>query len=134
MSRNSKPAAEQFADLGLTNQKHWTPAMQLAVKQKWSNLPIGDKVDDLRNAIADIVTDPTPSVEMLLATGFSKDEGACRVEAARLKRNATVNAWRRRNQLQAALDAREMKYAAMRAARSKKGAAAATDGLVQAAS
>jgi hypothetical protein len=134
MTRNSKPAAEQFADLGLTNPKHWTPAMELAVKQKWSNLPIGDKVDDLRAAIADVVTDVTPSPEMLQATGFSKDVDACRVEAARLKRNATVNAWRKRNQLQAALDAREMRYAAMRAARTHKADGNNNPGLVEAAS
>ena len=117
MARNSKPAAAQFEALGLT-PKDWTPAMQMAVKQKWSNLPVDDKVDDLRQRIADVEPEPTPSPDILMATGFSTKADECAEEAKRLKRNATVNAWRVRTQLQAALDARELRFAKVRAARS----------------
>jgi hypothetical protein len=113
MTRNTQSAADQFAGLGLA-EADYTPAMTLAVKQRWSNLPIDRKVDDLRAAVAAVKAVETPTVEILEAQGF---EGDAKVEAARLKRNATVNAWRERNQLQAALDAREARYAAMRAQR-----------------
>lgn len=120
MARNSKPAAAQFDALGLT-PTDWTPAMQMAVKQKWANLEVDAKVDDLRARIADVEPDPTPTADILMASGFSTDEDECAAEARRLKRNATVNAWRERTQLQAALDARELRYAKVRAARSKGG-------------
>ena len=114
MARNSKPAAEQFDALGLT-PKDWTPSMQMAVKQKWSNLEVDAKVDDLRQRIADVEPVPTPTPEILMASGFSADLDECTEEAKRLKRNATVNAWRTRTQLQAALDARELRFAKTRA-------------------
>lgn len=116
MTRKNNSAAAQFAAMGI-DPKDFTETMELAVKQKWSGLPVDEKVDDLRAQIADVEVDPTPTADMLQATGFSRDPDACRVEAARLKRNATVNAWRRRGQLQAALDAREIKFAKVRAKR-----------------
>jgi hypothetical protein len=115
MTRNSKPAEQQFLDLGLTDRATWTPAMNLAVKQKWSNLEVDAKVDDLRARIAAVTTAETPPVEVLTAQGVADPEK----EAARLRRNAGVNAWRVRSQLQAALDARELKFAALRGKRSK---------------
>lgn len=119
MTRESKAAADQFAALGIP-EADWTDTMRLAVKQRWSNLPVDVKVDDLRTRVAAVKKDPTPTAADLEAAGFAGD---ARTEAARLKRNAAVNAWRTRGQLQAALDARELKFAAMRAARGHKAAA-----------
>ena len=111
MTRNSKSAEQQFADLGLT-ARDYTPAMVLAIKQHWSNLQIDAKVDDLRAAIKAVTTEETATADILIAKGMPEDEA--RSEAARLRRNAGVQAWRQRNQLQAALDAREAKFAKMR--------------------
>lgn len=130
MSRSkATPAAEQFAALGLTDPAAWSPAMNLAVKQKWANLPVDRKVDDLRAELAAVEVAKTPDAAALLAGNAAgatepcyaaaTDQAAADVEAARLKRNAKVNAWRVRNQIQAALDARAMKFAAMRAGRGK---------------
>lgn len=109
MNRKSTPAAEQFSAMGL-EPADWTDTMRIAVKQRWTNLPVDAKVDDLRTQIAAVTPAPAPTVEVLLAQGFGTED-ECRTEVARLKRNASVNAWRTRNQLQAALDARELKYA-----------------------
>lgn len=113
-------AAQQFTDLGIP-ESDWTPAMRLAVKQRWSLLPVSEKVDVLRQGIAAVEPDPTPTVDQLATTGHPREE--CEKEARRLKRNAGVNAWRDRGQLQAALDARTLKFAQLRAA--KKAPAAA---------
>lgn len=111
MSRTkSVSAAEQFAALGLTDASKWTPAMNLAVKQKWSSLPVDAKVDDLRTRLAAVKTPAVPSIHALTQQLGTAD--AAKAEHARLLRNAKVNAWRARNQIQAALDAREMKFAA----------------------
>lgn len=121
--QKATPAAEQFAALGLNDQTAWTPAMALAVKQKWANLPIDRKVDDLRSELAAVAVEQTPDAAALAADpDFQKQWGpaddavinAAQAEAHRLKRNAKVNAWRQRNQIQAALDARALKFAAMR--------------------
>jgi hypothetical protein len=116
------PAAEQFIAHGLTDESAYTPAMQLAIKQKWTGLPIDSPVATLRDAIAKIKPKPVPSVTDVMADlaaqGVSPVSGeAAAAEVKRLKRNAAVQAWRERNQLQAALDARELKFAALRAKR-----------------
>lgn len=118
------PAAEQFRALGLTDEKAWTDAMQLAVKQRWGGLPVDKKVADLRAALEAVTLAPIPSVDEMVAEAVSlggTDDEATRTKATaehkRLKRNAAVNAWRERNQIQAALDARDLRFAAMRAAR-----------------
>lgn len=113
MTRNSTPAADQFAALGIP-EADWTDTMRLAVKQRWTNLPVDEKVGVLREQIAAVTKDPTPTADELAASGFAGDPVK---EAARLKRNAAVNAWRARGQLQAALDARELRFAAIRAHR-----------------
>jgi len=124
------PAADQFAALGLTADQ-FTPAMQLAIKQKWSGLPVDKKVGDLRDALA-AVTPPTHAtlVDLLEASnadhpGRTIDEqhSLAGAEHARLKRNAAVAAWRERNKLQAAIDARDLKFAALRAKRGKSAGA-----------
>jgi hypothetical protein len=121
------PAAEQFAALGLTDQSAWSPAMNLAVKQKWANLPVDRKVDDLRAELAAIAVDEVPTVDMLEGSAMpqhgdaremTRDEAVA--EHARLLRNAKVNAWRKRNQIQAALDARALKFAQMRQGKALK--------------
>lgn len=109
------PAAEQFAALRI-DPKDFTPAMELAVKQKWSGLPVDEKVGDLRDRLAMVTLPGVPAVEALVADGM--DEADAKAERARLLRNAKVNAWRTRNQIQAALDARDLRFRAMRAARS----------------
>jgi hypothetical protein len=108
MPRKSTPAAEQFRAMGL-EPSEWTEPMKIAVKQRWSNLPVDAKVDELRAQIAAVAPAPVPTVEVLQAQGFGTED-ECRTEVARLKRNASVNAWRSRNQFQAALDARELKF------------------------
>lgn len=123
MTRNSVKAADAFAALGIA-PADWTDTMRLAVKQNWTNLPVDKKVDDLRAEIAAIKPEPVPPAEVLLAQGFGTED-ECRAEVNRLKRNASVNAWRARGQLQAALDAREAKFARVRAARSGGGSATA---------
>lgn len=117
------PAAEQFAALGIS-ESDWTDAMRLAVKQKWSGLPVDAKVGDLRSLLATTKATPpaVPSVEdikkaMILAGDPVVTDAAATAEHKRRKRNAAVNAWRERNQIQAALDARDLKLAATRAKR-----------------
>lgn len=117
------PAREQFLALGLTDESAWTPAMVLAVKQKWSGLPLDVKVADLRAQLAALEAEELPSVTELVTsmaaageTGADLPERAA-AELKRRKRNAAVNLWRSRNQLQAALDARDLKFAALRAKR-----------------
>ena len=122
MTRNSKTAEQQFTELGLT-VRDYTPAMKLAIKQRWSNLEVDAKVDDLRARVAAVKVEETPSAEILQAQGMDPEEA--RAEAARLRRNAGVQAWRARNQLQAALDAREAKFAKMRGKRGNKPSKAA---------
>lgn len=118
------PAAEQFRALGLTDEAAWTKAMQLAVKQRWSGLPVDQKVADLRAALAAVTGADVPSVDEMVAEavalGGTDDDVAranAEAERKRLVRNANVNAWRERNQIQAALDARDLKFAGLRAAR-----------------
>lgn len=118
------PAAEQFAALGLTDEAAWSKAMQLAVKQRWSGLPVDVKVADLRAQLAAVTVADVPSVDEMVAEAVAlggTDDDATREKAEaehkRLKRNAAVNAWRERNQIQAALDARDLKFAGLRAAR-----------------
>lgn len=119
MTRRLTPAAEQFHQMGLT-PADYTPAMEIAVKQKWGDLPVDDKVADLRDRIDAVTTEPTPTAIELEHAGL--DAEAAATEAKRLKRNAKVQAWRERNHLQAALDARELKFARMRAAKVSVGA------------
>lgn len=130
--RNTIPAHESFTKLGLAPAV-WTDAMRLAHKQRWTNLPVDDKVADLRDRLAAVAPDPVRSVDQLLvdmlASGQSPVTRAdAEAEHKRLKRNAGVNAWRERGRLQAALDARELRFAAMRAA--KKPAPAPAAGAV----
>lgn len=123
------PAADQFAGLGITPDQY-TPAMQVAVKQKWSALRVDEKVADLRAAHAAVLLPPVPTVEEMLAehavvTGqpvTDDDRTRAEAEVVRLRRNAAVNAWRERTKLQAALDARDLKFAALRAKRGTAGA------------
>lgn len=111
-------ARDAFAALGLT-ETDWTPAMRLAVKQKWTNLPVDEKVSVLRERLQAVSAESTADAQTLHNAGFGTEE-ECAAEAARLKRNAGVQAWRARNQIQAALDAREAKFAKMRAGRALK--------------
>jgi hypothetical protein len=121
MSRSKvTPAAEQFAALGLNDPAAWSPAMHLAVKQRWGNLPVDRKVDDLRAELAAVEVEATPDAATVLSLGLAPDQTAAEVEAHRRKRNAKVNAWRARNQIQAALDARALKFAQMRQAKGVK--------------
>jgi len=114
------PAAELFNACGIAPDDY-TAAMRLAVKQRWSGLPIHEKVDVLRARLAAVQVasvDPAAVCESLAAdTPAAALDAATAAEVKRLKRNASVNAWRERNQLQAALDAREAKFAALRARR-----------------
>lgn len=128
------PAAEQFTALGI-NPADYTPAMQLAVKQKWGNLRVNEKVDVLRRDLAAVVTEPAPPVESIEATARAMGEADptayAVAEHKRLKRNHAVAAWRARNQIQAALDARDLKFKAMRAKRGSKSAEPALAGAAQ---
>lgn len=109
-----KSADAQFAALGIP-ESAWTPAMRLAVKQRWSSLPVDETVDSLRHRLADVTPHAVPEPAELAASDESfADAAAAEKEIARLKRNAAVNAWRERTQLQAALDARGLKFAGMR--------------------
>lgn len=117
------PAAEQFAALGIA-ETDWTDPMRLAVKQKWSGLPVDQNVSDLRDAIAAVTQAPVADAsevkaELVLAGAQVVSDADVATEVKRRKRNAAVNAWRERNQLQAALDARELKFAKMRQKRNK---------------
>ena len=121
-------AAQQFEQLGIELKDH-TRAMQLAVSQRWTNLPVDLPVGELRKRIAAVKTAPVASVEDVMADRVTAGENPvvradCEAEVARLKRNAAVNAWRERNQLQAALDAREIAWRARFAKKSTKKAAA----------
>lgn len=126
-TKKSSGAAAQFAAMGIP-ESDWTDAMHLAVKQRWSNLPVDVKVDDLRASLADVKEPALPTVAELVAAGFDT-EPQQKDEMARRKRNAKVQAWRARKQIQAALDARDLRFKAMRAKRSttaaKKAAPAA---------
>lgn len=117
MSKKSQPAGEQFAALGI-DPADYTPAMTLAIKQRWSNLPVDKKVDELRAELAAVQTPAVTSVDALIQELGTRE--LAEAEHRRLKRNAAVNAWRVRNQLRAALDARDLKFAAMRAKRAPK--------------
>lgn len=112
---NGKGAAAQFEALGIP-EADWTDAMRLAVKQRWSNLPVDVKVDDLRASLAAVTEPAAPTEAELVAAGFTT-EPAQHDELARRKRNAKVQAWRARKQIQAALDARDLRFKAMRAKR-----------------
>lgn len=116
------PAAEQFAALGIA-EADYTKAMTLAVKQRWSNLPVERKVADLRAELAAVEAPVVPTVDALRtaleAAGEPLAQAAAEAEHARLKRNAAVTAWRAKNKLQAAIDARDIKFAALRAKRGK---------------
>ena len=102
----SKKPADLFEEMGIP-EADWTEPMRLAVKQKWSGLRVDEKVDVLRKELA--------AVEAVAVPSSVTDPD----EVKRLKRNAAVNAWRTRNQIQAALDARDLKFAALRAKRGK---------------
>jgi hypothetical protein len=121
--KQSTAAAAQFAQLGIP-EADWTSAMSLAVRQKWSSLPVEKPVAELRRELAQVAVPRVPSRGELAAMHPTYDEAAVVKEEARLKRNAAVHAWRQRNQLQAALDARELRFAAMRAKRKPAGAVA----------
>jgi hypothetical protein len=132
-------AAQQFEKLGL-GPADYTTAMRNAVNQRWSELPVDRKVDELRADLAAVTREATATVEELLdaevqilaqnGVTMTVDElpaatrDAAVKEAERLKRNAGVNAWRERGKIQAALDARELRFAAMRAGKARKTAAA----------
>lgn len=100
-----------------------TPALEVAVKQKWT-LPEGTMAE-LKAALA-AVQMPTdlPSAEALYAANFHADKEACQAEAVRLVRNAKTNDWRQRTRLQAAIDARTAKFANVRAGKGNGGAKA----------
>lgn len=123
---NKQPtAAEQYQSLGLTDPAVYTPAMLLAIKQKWTGLPVDKAVAELRAAVAAVEQAPVPTVPELKAQLILAGVNPCSdadavLEQKRLKRNAAVNAWRTRNQLQAALDARDLKFAGLRAKRGTK--------------
>lgn len=115
------PAAEQFAALGIP-EDDYTDAMRLAVKQKWTGLPVDAKVADLRDQLAalkptEVETPAQIKTRLILAGAPVVTDAEVDVEHKRLKRNAAVNDWRARNQIQAALDARDAKFAALRAKR-----------------
>lgn len=119
-------AADQFAALGL-NPSDWTPTMALAVKQRWTDLPIETKVGDLREQLAALVPAPVPPVgdvkaAMILERRATVADDEAAAEHRRLKRNAAVNHWRARNQIKAALEARDAKFAKMRARRGQTAA------------
>lgn len=120
------PAADQFAALGIPRDD-WTDAMKLAVTQKWGDLPVTEKVADLRTSLAAVTTADVGTVadvkaQLLLSGATIVTEADAVAEHKRLKRNAAVQAWRKRNQIQAALDARELKFAQLRAKRGKTAA------------
>lgn len=112
-TKKSRAAAAQFAELGI-DEADYTPAMRLAVKQKWSSLPVDQPVGKLREQIAAVVTEQP---DMAALTAAFPEPAEFEAELRRLKRNYAVTAWRRRNQLQAALDARDLRFAAMRSKR-----------------
>lgn len=119
------PAADAFAALGIA-PADFTDAMTLAVKQRWSGLQTDAKVADLRAQLAAVEVAVVPSVDEMLAEHAAMGEpiddvarARATAEHKRLKRNAAVNAWRERNRLQAALDARDLKFKALRASRGK---------------
>lgn len=110
--RNARPAAaDQFAALGL-DPEEWTPAMKVAVSQKWTGLETDAKVSELQQRLDDHVR---PTMDDVLKDHPGVDDA----EAARLLRNRKVDSWRVRTRLQAALDARRLRFTKMRAARSK---------------
>ena len=115
------PAAQQFTDLGIP-EADWTPAMQLAVKQRWSGLPVTSTVAELRAELAKVEAVATPTAERLVEDGMAQAEAEA--EAKRLKRNAAVNAWRTKTQVQAALDGRDLRFKRMRAGKGSKAPAA----------
>lgn len=105
--------AEQFAGIP---ESDWTDPMRLAIKQRWTKLPMDAKVDELRARLAAVTVAPID--EDALRADFP-DVEKFEAELKRRKRNAAVNAWRERNQIQAALDARQAKFAALRSKRGK---------------
>jgi hypothetical protein len=109
-----RAAADQFTALGLTDADY-TDAMRIAVKQGWSNLPVDAKVADLRDALAAVTTPVITDTDARAGLPADATDEQVAVEVARLRRNAGVNAWRQRTRIQAALDARGAKFAAMRA-------------------
>lgn len=135
--KKATPAAEQFAVLGVS-KSDYTDAMKLAIRQKWTNLPVDVPVAELRTRLAAVTPAPVPSLEeVTVAIAAAHPDlpvedvaDKARTEQARLKRNAAVHAWRQRNQLQAALDARDHKFKVLRAKAAE--AKAARGGLVSA--
>lgn len=119
MPRTRKtPAAEQFTALGI-DPDAYTKAMKIAVKQGWGDLPVTTKVGDLRAQLAAVEPAKVPTANELLAeaalaggNGIATRESA-EADHARLAANAKVNAWRARMKLQAALDARGLKFEAL---------------------
>lgn len=120
--RGGKSAAEQFKAMGIP-ESDWTDTMQVAVKQRWSSLPVDEKVADLRARLAAVAEPVLPSLEDLTkqyeAAADPHAEQTATDELARLKRNAKVQTWRARKQIQAALDARDLKFKALRSAGTK---------------
>lgn len=113
MASKKTPAAAAFEKLG-AKPVDYTPAMRLAVKQKWTDLPTEVPVAELRERLAALEAPSVPTLAELEADESVTDPAG---ELVRLKRNAAVNAWRARNRLQAALDARNLRYAALRSAK-----------------
>jgi hypothetical protein len=107
-----------------------TDAQRHALKQGWNLTDLlGLTVAELRARLAAVTPADVPSV-VDLATQAPADLPMDELpstwavkEHARLKRNAVTNAWRERMRLQAALDTRGAKYAALRAKRGTKASA-----------
>lgn len=99
-----------------------TPALEVAVKQKWT-LPEGTMAELKAQLDAVQMPNDLPTAEALYEANFHADKEACKTEAARLVRNAKTNDWRNRTRLQAAIDARTLKFA-VRGAKGKAAQAA----------
>lgn len=111
------PAAAQFAALGIA-EEDYTDAMRTAVTQRWAGLPVEKKIGDLRAELAAIETPTITLDDVPRGTGDpAVVEAAAAEELKRLRRNAAVNTWRAKTKLQAAIDARDVKFAALRAKR-----------------
>lgn len=107
-----------------------TPAMQLAVKQRWNvKALLTLTVKQLEAQLAAVTVAATPTATEIAGLerngkAMSDSDAApirerATAEAARLLANAKVNAWRERGKLQAALDTRKLAYATRFAGKSK---------------
>lgn len=106
-----------------------TPAEVNAAKQGWK-IDATPTIGALRTALAAVTVTVTPTASQLSADPAFRPElerttgaadspriVAATAEAARLERNAKVNAWRDRQRLQAAIDRRGASFALLRAAK-----------------